>query len=310
MAVGRLGAGEGGAGRGYRRGGNMSQLPLSYHNPVTAVFLRILAWELYVAKRELKVQDVVTDQIQTARKELGLSPLEGGAAQDFIQKLRLGSQPFLTPKYTPPAPAEPDWPTEWRLLYLPSHGLVRQLSGKPVVTLLPASETHKEFQIALRHPALPTLQVFMGANVPRGYVFGNRRGVYFLWLANSLYIGKSDEFDVRLSQHSKLKNLKRWVFVSPDASGQTFTQDALGAAESLLISFWNEVADVDNQRRGSDKKPAFAYLQEAVLLVEAASAALLWLTRENKKSGLPDWSIPFKRWKGRGWPECYERVPD
>lgn len=288
----------------------MPQLPLSYDNPVTAVFLRILAWELYVAKRELKVRDVVTDQVQTARKELGLSPLEGGASQDFIQKLRLGPQPFLTLKYKPPAPAESDWRTEWRLLYLPSHGLVRQLSGKPVVTLLPASETHKEFQIALRHPALPTLRVFTGANVPKGDIFGNRRGVYFLRLANSLYMGKSDEFDVRLSQHSNNKNLKWWVFVSPEASEQTFTQDALGAAESLLISFWNEVAVVDNQRRGSDQEPAFAYLQEAVLLVEAASATLLWLTRENKKSGLPDWSIPFKQWKGRGWPECYEKMPD
>jgi hypothetical protein len=114
----------------------MSQLPLSYDNAVTAVFLRILAWELYVAERPLKVQDVVTDQVQRARLELGLDRLNGGAAHDFIQKLRVG-KPLLSPKNTPPAPKEPEWETEWRLLYLPSHSLVRQFSKHPV------SEAHE-----------------------------------------------------------------------------------------------------------------------------------------------------------------------
>ena len=75
----------------------MTQFPLSYENPQTAVFLRILAWEHHVARREPSVQDVVTEHVQAARKELGLSPLQGGAAHDFIQKLRVGSEPSLSP---------------------------------------------------------------------------------------------------------------------------------------------------------------------------------------------------------------------
>lgn len=55
--------------------GHMPQLPLSYANGVTAVLLRIMAWDLYIAKRELKVQDVVTEQVQIARTKLGLKPL-------------------------------------------------------------------------------------------------------------------------------------------------------------------------------------------------------------------------------------------
>jgi len=285
----------------------MSQLPLSYDNPVTAVFLRILAWELYVAKHHLKVQDVVTDQVQRARHELGLDALEGGAAHDFIRKLRVG-KPLLSPKNTPPAPMEPEWKTEWRLLSLPPHSLVRKLSEDPVVVVpeeLPQSQNFKEFQITLRNPALPTLRVYLGAESPKGNPFGTHRGVYFLRRVDSLYMGKSDEFDIRLSQHGKNKQPLWWCFITPVASEQTFTQDALGATESLLISFWNEISVLDNQKRGTDREPAFAYLQQAILLVEAASATLLWLIRKQKDLGLPVWSIPFKKWKGRNWPECY-----
>lgn len=285
----------------------MSRLPLSYDNPVTSVFLRILSWELYVAKRDLKVQDVVTEQVQIARNELGLEALEGGATHDFIQKMRKGSA-HLSPKNTPPAPTEPAWKTEWRLLYLPSHSFVRQISENPVVTVLSQPQNHSEFQVTLRHPALPTLRIFVGAEDPKGNTFGKCRGVYFLRMADSLYIGKSDEFDIRLSQQIKNKHPLWWCFLSPEGSEQTFTQDALGAAESLLISFWNETSLINNQKRGGDQMPAFAYLQQAILLVEAASATLLWLIREKQDLGLPNWNIPFKNWKGINWPECYNKT--
>lgn len=90
---------------------------------------------------------------------------------------------------------------------------------------------------------------------------------------------------------------------------QTVTLDTLAAAEALLISFWNEVAEVKNGNRGTDREPMFMHLQEAIMLVEGASAALLWLMREQKKLGYPDWSIPFKKWNGPGWPDCYMQVP-
>lgn len=288
----------------------MSHLSLSYDNPVSAVFLRGLAWELYVAKEKLTVQDG-TGQVQAARKEIGLAPLEGGAAHDFIQKLRVGPKPFLSPKNTPPQPVEQDWPSAWRLLYLPPHNFVRQLSNKPVCAVAPAntpSTPHFEFLVTLRNPAVPTLHVFVGDQLPNSRKFGTHRGLYFLRLPDSLYVGKTDEFDVRLSQHQR-RNPLWWVFVSPEQSVQTFTQDALGAAEALLISFWNEVSIVSNQKRGTDQKPVFTYLQQGVLLVEAASAVLLWLIRERNDLGLPEWSIPFKPWRGRNWPACYMELP-
>lgn len=282
----------------------------SYNNPVVAVFLRVLAWELYVAKRELRVKHVVSDQVQVARKELGLLPLHGGAPHDFIQRLRRLPNLLLTPNNTPPRPVEAFWSTEWRLLYLPPHNLVRRLSANPVSSSLEQNEqSYSEIIVTLRDPAVPTLRVFVGTNRPDGEVFLNRRGLYFIRGANDLYIGKTDEFDVRLRQHYANTNPSWWIFVSQEYSEQTFTQDALTASESLLISFWNEIACIRNGNRGADRKPAFVYLQQAVLFVEAASATLLWLIRERNDLGLPNWSIPFKVWAGHGWPNCYTKVP-
>jgi hypothetical protein len=65
---------------------------LSYDNPLDAVFLRSLAWERHVAGRALPVGQVVTDQVRTARLDLGLPVLgdrgKSGAADDYIQRLR------------------------------------------------------------------------------------------------------------------------------------------------------------------------------------------------------------------------------
>jgi hypothetical protein len=290
----------------------MRKLTFSYENPVRAVFLRILAWEIYEAERKLKVRDVVTGQVQAARIELGLEPFEpGGGAQDFINKLRDGPKPLLTAKHKPPEPNEVGWKDEWRLLNLPSHSFVRFLSRNPVPEGEPIKkENHTELKISLRHPALPTLRIFIGTKAPDTGTFKNLRGVYFLRLPTKLYVGKSDEFHTRFSSgHKKSKSPNWWIFISPDAGDQYFTLDTLGAAESLLISFWNEIADLDNRTRGGDQKPTFVWLQQSVLLTEAVSAAFLWLLRDKKElensMGLLNWSIPFKKWKGQGWPECY-----
>lgn len=205
-----------------------------------------------------------------------------------------------------------EWQTAWRLLYLPPHNLVRQLSDRPVfTTAAPTSspQTHTELFLTLRNPAVPTLRVFVGTTQPKSGTFNQRRGLYFLRLAASIYVGKTDEFDVRLSQHIRNRRPLWWVFVTPEESSQMFTQDALSAAEALLISFWNEVSVLGNGQRGTDQKPAFAYLQQAILLVEAASATLLWLMRDQQELGLPQWNIPFKAWRGKNWPQCYLAVP-
>ena len=289
----------------------MPKLGLSYENPVTAVFLRTLAWELYVAEKEVRVRDAET-QLQAARKELGLAPLKGGAVRDFIQKLRLPPKPLLPGKNEPPFPLQTKWRAEWRLLYLPPHSLVRQLSDRPVYKLVSPiieEQSHTELLLTLRDPAVPTLRVFAGTSQPGSGTFNQLRGLYFLRLTNDLYVGKTDEFDVRLSQHLKNKHPVWWVFVVLEEDPHTFTLDALAAAEALLISFWNETSSISNSQRGSDRRPAFVYLQQAILLVEAASATLFWLNREYQSLGLPQLDIPFKSWSGRGWPGCYEKVP-
>ncbi len=298
----------------------MPALPLSYKSPLEAVFLRTMAWEIHVAKERLTVNNVTKEQVQAARNELGLAPLnnKGGAADDFIKVLRRRSPPVLSPGGTPPSPLQPQWSKEWRLLYLPPHKSVRQLSDKPILAPPPqanAPTTHHEFTVTLRDPALPILHVFVGTQFPSSKPFGTHRGLYFLRTAEQLYLGKTDEFDVRLFQHmnNRLKSnnpVLWWVFVSPEQSGQTFTLDALAAAESLLISFWNETSYVENKTRGSDQKPAFSYLQQGILLVEAASAVLLWLMRARQDLNLPGQSIPFKKYAGKDWPGCYMKLPN
>ena len=294
----------------------MGNLKFNYDNPTRAVFLRILAWEIYEAGRELKVRDVVSEQVQSARNELGLKPFDtaGGGAQDFINKLREGAKPLLTAKHQPPSAAEVGWKDEWRLLNLPSHFLVRSLSQNPIVEKVENSNAIKadplEFKISLRHPALPSLRLFIGTKAPKKTMFNALRGIYFLRLpSDKLYIGKSDEFHTRFSDHGKNKLPSWWIFIAPEGVEQTYTLDTLNAAESLLISFWNEIADVKNNTRGGDQKPAFIWLQQAVLLTEAASAVFLWALKEKKQLGetnlIPDWSIPFKKWRGEGWPGCY-----
>ena len=293
---------------------------LSYKSPLEAVFLQILAWELYIAKEKLTVDDVTKRQVQAARNELGLAPLndKGGAADDFIKVLRRRSTPVLSQGGTSPSPLQTQWPKEWRLLYLPPHNLVRQLSDKPILAsggtaTIPPS--HHELLVTLRDPALPTLHVSVGKQLPSSKTFGTHRGLYFLRSAEQLYLGKTDEFDVRLSQHIRNHQKRNdpvlwWVFVSPEQSGQTFTLDALAAAESLLISFWNETSYIENQTRGSDQGPAFSYLQQGILLVKAASAVLLWTMRDRQDLNLPSQNIPFKKWTGKDWPGCYMKLPN
>lgn len=300
-----------------------SALTLSDSNPLRAVFLRRLAWECYVAKKKLPVKAVVEDHVQAARKDLGLAPhgdrSHNGAADAFIQKLR--EDGLLSEKYSPPEPKNPGWEREWRVLYLPPHQLVRQLSVDPVFDdpkgQNPTGRSYKEILVTLRDPAIPKLRVFVGPGTTVGTAGRNRRGVYFLREDKGLYIGKSDEIDVRLKGHQRTRNPAWCAFLAIEEDDRTFTLDALEAAEALLISFWNEIAVVTNDKRGSDRKPAFLYLQQAILLAEGASATLLWLVHNQATLGLTSimdadqsLDIPFKKCGLRTWPECYMTIPE
>jgi hypothetical protein len=300
----------------------MKKRPLVYDDPLKATLLRRLAWETYIAKPEhlLRVKDVTGDLVTLAREELGFSRVTRGPSSDLFREMLKEKLIIKKPMLKP---AEAQWENAWRLLNLPSHSFVRQLSDRPIVIKKEKNaDGHLEFILALRNPALPRLHVFTGTKKPKGKVFGARRGIYFLRLPNSLYVGKSDEFDVRFGQHlaGKKRETKSWVFITPqiELNDKTFTLDALGAAESLLISFWNEVCVLENGKGGADQEPGFAYLQQAILFVVAASAALIWLMREPEESadkGRHDsWNNLFKKPSaknigGKPWPECYLEPP-
>ncbi len=301
-------------------------LPLSYANPTVSVFVRRLAWERYVAQKDVTVKNAVTDYLQAARRELGIQEhgdrRTSGAADDLIQKLR--SQNILS-RGSPVLPVEPDWndrKKSWRLLYLPPHDRVRQLSVDPVVVKTPStsSQTCHSYLITLRDPAVFRLRVFVGPGTTVGNECAGQRGIYFLRSDEDLYVGRTDELEIRLPQHLTRKVLKWCVFLTLEETEHTFSLDALAAAEALLISFWNETSVLGNINRGTDREPAFLYLQQAVLLAEGASAALLWLARNNTNNDLRFLAvlsskgtssvIPFKPWRGRGWPDCYLAFPN
>jgi hypothetical protein len=103
---------------------------LCYDDPLTAVFLRTLAWEIYVAGREPLVKELTQNQVQRAREDLGLKRTTKGAPFAYLQSLRKRKRPLLS--CDPTRTLEKGWGEEWRLHYLPSHRLVRVLSNSPV----------------------------------------------------------------------------------------------------------------------------------------------------------------------------------
>jgi hypothetical protein len=285
-----------------------SKMPLTYDDALVGVFLRTLAWELNVAKGTPSVEDIVKKYVQTAREDLGLKKTTKGAPHAFIQPLRKLNPPLLDKTQ----PHEGGWKNEWRLLFLPSHRIVRTLSANPVYqTIVSDYPTKKKpqgvvrFSVSLRSPALPKLLVMVGNSRPES---NELKGLYFLREAESLYVGQTDEFQVRWDNHvnSAGKDVIWWVFIAPEEKNDDFSSDALNAAESLLISFWTEICRTSNQKRGKDRKPSVFPLQQAILFVEAASAAFLWLLRDkNAELKFDKFELPFKGCKANHWPECY-----
>ena len=288
-------------------------MPLSYQDPLTAVFLRTLAWERYVG-REPKVSELAAVQVQTARKALGLKPNSKGAPHEFIQSLRKGAKPLLSPARKPPCPLEDGWHDEekvWRLLYLPDHSFVRLLSHDVIDQKSENIQPNlHHFSLRLRNPSVPKLDVLLGREKPKKSTLKNSRGVYFIREPDGLYVGQSEEFDIRWTGHMKGRKIEWWMFIAPQDLDGAFTLDALNVTEALLISFWNEICHVTNDQRGKDKKPAFVHLQQGILFAEAASAALLWFIRERKSKefGFSSWSLPFKKCKAHHWPKCYINI--
>jgi len=287
-----------------------NEMPLSYDDALTGVFLRTLAWELYVANGKPSVRDIAEQYVQSARGELGLKKTTKGAPHAFIHALR--KHKFMDKI----SPTDDRWKDAWRLLYLPSHRLVRVLSNSPVVqqniSNFPSRKKPLgviQYSVSLRSPALPKLLVTIGNGRPEN---NQMKGLYFLREPKSLYVGQTDEFQTRWNDHvyNSGREVCWWVFVAPEEKNDDFPLEALNAAESLLISFWSEICKTTNKKRGKDKKPPIYHLQQAVLFVEAASATLLWLMRDKKKElKFENWDLPFKDCRANHWPDCYLQNP-
>lgn len=241
---------------------------------------------------------------------MGLQRNSAGAPYAFIQSLRKTKPPLIS--CDPTEPLEKGWSEEdkvWRLYSLPSHRLVRMLSDNIITVPDTTGKIEKSdfvrLCLKLRAPASPTLIITIGVNKPKPKELEATRGVYFLREAKKMYVGQSEEFSTRWTGH-QIRGVKWWIFIAPEEQ-VGFSLDSLNAAEALLISFWNEVCFLSNRQRGKDKKPNWVFLQQAILLVEAASAALLWLMRNDDFEFTP-WELPFKPLRARQgirWPECY-----
>ena len=160
------------------------KMPLTYDDPQTAVFLRILAWEKKDENRKpMRVgKDLANDILQTAREELGIKRYArgGGGQIDFVKKLE--RQGFLDG-----IKLEDEWSEKsaWRLTCLPSHRLVRVLSKNPVYSIdptpTPSGKSNLiQIKVTLRNPALPELKITLGADRPHSEKPGDvKRCLFF-----------------------------------------------------------------------------------------------------------------------------------
>lgn len=284
------------------------KLTLTYDNPLQAAFLRILVWETQIAGKSPTVEELKSNQIQAARSEMGLKPFayKSGGSGRFLKILR--DKKWLSSARSTPWPVEKEWHDKeknWRNLYVPPHDLIRRLSANPVVK--PDDFDKNRFRITFRDAAAPRLYVEVRQGTYRPDQPESRRGIYFLNYVESLYVGQTDEFGVRYSDHVRTKGRPAWwVFMSimDGAAGKNTHSDVIEASESLLISFWNEICTLKNTRRGSDQKPQPSDLQLAVLLAQSASACLLWLAQNGEDFRIKadiakkDWQLPMKTWYG------------
>lgn len=286
-------------------------MPLNYRNPLTAVLLRRLAWEQYVARREFTMEDIETKHLPAARRELGLPPVEAKdrAAEQYLRglfqspkRLRLDGQNVkLVGK---------QWENEWRLHCLPWHDSVRQLSADLLCTELAPAEkrAYREWSVLSSDSAVPRLRVIVGPAFAPADACKGERGVYVVRRTRSLYIGQSSNLATRILGH-RSEGEPLWTIAMITDEDVRPSRDELEAAEAVLISFWHEVAILDNKSLGKLQPPEPEHRQQGILFAKGSAAALHWLMRQKPDVALPDWSIPFRYWK-EGWSESYLKLGD
>ena len=124
-----------------------------------------------------------------------------------------------------------------------------------------------------------------------------------------LYIGQSSNLATRILWH-RSEGEPRWTIAITPEENVNPTEDELKAIEAVFISFWHEVAILDNKSLGKLQKPRSEHRQQGILSAKGASATLFWLMREKADLALPDWSVPFRHWSDKSWPECYLKLSE
>lgn len=288
-------------------------MKLTYTNPQTAIFLRRLAWELYVANKDITFTNALKDHLLPVRRDdLGLldpPTNKSGNVSTQLQKLYGKEIEKKSNKIVFVKETANEWKKEWRLLYLPTHNSVRTLSKDPVFTQNKVGGSYYHLSVNLRSPAIPEIDVYIGSANDIKNICQDSRGIYIAYkqISEKIYIGLTDETNVRFSQNTNVNQANVVLFFTIKDSAHYLTLDSLHTTESLLISFWLEVATLNNQNRGKSKKPPFRFLQESILLTEGISAILLWLHKRQKQLKIPEFSIPFKTGVGvpKNWVERY-----
>jgi hypothetical protein len=253
---------------------------------------------------------VAVEAVQRARVDVGLQPYKGGSASDLVQRFTAGYK-LHGEESRPPlfrkdgrllVPVARDWHPDWRLLFTPRHGAVRALARDgllldPAAAVAAKRSCPGHGRFLPPDAVLPEVDVVAGPGAEiREHLLKHHAarqsdsrfvqgvpGIYFLSRGEGLYVGETGEVLTRHRQHSrKTKAPITWMaFVSRCADEGPLTSDALGAAEALLISFWSQVATLDNASGGRDTAPAdLRTLREATAFATVAAAALVRLHRQ------------------------------
>lgn len=256
--------------------------------------LRTAAWRHHLADEDFSSRDL-QELIQQARRDLGLAPLQGGAASDQLQRRTKGT--VLYGQSDHPLHYEPRnnrlVPTvtvrnNWRFLNTPSHAEVR----------LVAREGHLQagdvLTFTTRSSHLSSLTVLFG---PIGDVrqradqdHRDRRGLYLLRRHGKNYVGQTKEFGTRGRSHGTT-GADLALFAFPNEA-QRVSSDALNVAESLTITGFAEIFKIENPTLGHDALPQPHELREGAALALVFMAAVIRWAYE-----YPELAQDFMHWR-------------
>lgn len=257
--------------------------------PDLTAALRAAAWTYALTRQPFAPRDIHA-QVQRARRNIGLPPLQGGAVSDQVQRRTRGTRLFEgddrpvhyeggNGQLVPTTRVL----TDWRFLAAADHAELR----------LTARQGHLEevspgvFRFSTRGAHLPTLTVVSGTlNEVRALVEtggADRRGLYLLRRNGRNYLGQTREFATRGRSHGAT-GTDHVLFAFPDEAAPVGL-DSLNVAESLAIVSLAEVLTLENATRGHDGPPPPRDLREGASLALTCMAAVLRWAHDHPAEG-------------------------